>query len=592
MKYKTLKIASWNVRTLLDSNPDLPKRRTALVAAELARYKIDIAALSETRLPDSGSLTETGEGYTFFWQGAPLDQPRQMGVGIAVRSSILQTIPTAPIGISPRIMTWRIPLAKAQYATLLSVYGPTLPSEEHIKDTFYNCLHETLQNIPPRDKILLLGDLNARVGSSHHLWEGVLGQHGIGKCNENGLRLLTLCSEHSLTITNTKFQLRNMHKATWMHPRLGHWHLLDYVIVRQRDISEVLITRVMRGAEASTDHRLVRSILRLKIRPITRRRNLSPKINLAALQNSNTREAFQQAVTDSLPPARQPTGDSNITTESLTTSWNNVCATLLQTAKAVLCSTNRRHRDWFDENAENIHDLITAKNKAHDLYLRNPSPTTRNQFSAVRSELQRLLRDMENKWWTNLAAQMQSYMDLGDLHNFYSSLKTAYGPAYSALTPVRSADGTHLLTDSTQILDRWASHFRQLLNHSNPTDPSFLSEVPQLPVSHELDSVPTIEEVIKSIAALKNHKAAGPGNIPAKLLKYGGIEIATQLQQLFQCCWESGCVPQQSKDRRIVTIYKKKGDKSLCNNIRDITILSTAGKTLARIMLMRPLSHS
>ncbi|XP_076036407.1 uncharacterized protein LOC143022192 [Oratosquilla oratoria] len=460
MKYKTLKIASWNVRTLLDSNPDLPKRRTALVAAELARYKIDIAAFSETRLPDSGSLTETGEGYTFFWQGAPLDQPRQMGVDIAVRSSILQTIPTAPTGISPRIMTWRIPLAKAQYATLLSVYGPTLPSEEHIKDTFYNCLHETLQNIPPRDMILLLGDLNARVGSSHHLWEGVLGQHGIGKCNENGLRLLTLCSEHSLTITNTKFQLRNMHKATWMHPRSGHWHLLDYVIVRQRDISEVLITRVMRGAEASTDHRLVRSILRLKIRPITRRRNLSPKINLAAFQNSYTREAFQQAVTDSLPSARQATGDSNITTESLITSWNNVCATLLQTAKAVLGSTNRRHRDWFDENAENIHDLITAKNKAHDLYLRNPSPTTRNQFSAVRSELQRLLRDMENKWWTNLAAQMQSYMDLGDLHNFYSSLKTAYGPAYSALTPVRSADGTHLLTDSTQMLDRWASHFR------------------------------------------------------------------------------------------------------------------------------------
>ncbi|XP_076029802.1 uncharacterized protein LOC143018328 [Oratosquilla oratoria] len=146
-------------------------------------------------------------------------------------------------------------------------------------------------------------------------------------------------------------------------------------------------------------------------------------------------------------------------------------------------------------------------------------------------------------------------------------------------------------SDSTQILDRWTSHFRQLLNHSNPTDPSFLSEVPQLSVSHELDSVPTIEEVIKSIAALKNHKAAGPDNIPAELLKYGGIEITTQLQQLFQCCWESGCVPQQFKDGKIVTIYKKKGAKSLCSNSRDITILSTAGKTLARIMLMRLLSH-
>ena len=67
---KKMKIASWNVRTLTDiSNPadsDRPPRRTALVAAELRKYDIDIAALSETRLADEGSLREIGEGYTFF----------------------------------------------------------------------------------------------------------------------------------------------------------------------------------------------------------------------------------------------------------------------------------------------------------------------------------------------------------------------------------------------------------------------------------------------------------------------------------------------------------------------------------------------
>ena len=31
-------------------------------ACELARYNIDIAALSETRLPDEGSLVESGTG--------------------------------------------------------------------------------------------------------------------------------------------------------------------------------------------------------------------------------------------------------------------------------------------------------------------------------------------------------------------------------------------------------------------------------------------------------------------------------------------------------------------------------------------------
>ena len=45
------------------------------------------------------------------------------------------------------------------------------------------------------------------------------------------------------------FQLHDMHKTSWMHRRSKHWHLIDYVIVRHRDLNEVQITRAMRGAE-------------------------------------------------------------------------------------------------------------------------------------------------------------------------------------------------------------------------------------------------------------------------------------------------------------------------------------------------------
>ncbi|VDL88923.1 unnamed protein product [Schistocephalus solidus] len=43
-----------------------PERRTALVARELVRYKVHIAALSETRVSVQGQLEEVGAGYTFF----------------------------------------------------------------------------------------------------------------------------------------------------------------------------------------------------------------------------------------------------------------------------------------------------------------------------------------------------------------------------------------------------------------------------------------------------------------------------------------------------------------------------------------------
>ncbi|VDL97136.1 unnamed protein product [Schistocephalus solidus] len=45
---------------------NLPERRTALVARELARYKADIAALSETQFSEQGQLEEVGAGLTFF----------------------------------------------------------------------------------------------------------------------------------------------------------------------------------------------------------------------------------------------------------------------------------------------------------------------------------------------------------------------------------------------------------------------------------------------------------------------------------------------------------------------------------------------
>ncbi|VDM05606.1 unnamed protein product [Schistocephalus solidus] len=48
-----------------------PERRRALVARELARYKVDIAALSETQFSEQGRLVEVGAGYTFVWIGQP-----------------------------------------------------------------------------------------------------------------------------------------------------------------------------------------------------------------------------------------------------------------------------------------------------------------------------------------------------------------------------------------------------------------------------------------------------------------------------------------------------------------------------------------
>ena len=110
------------------------------MALELAKYNIDIAALSETRLHGEDSLTEVGAGYTFFWKGVPEGTRRIHGVGFAVKSQLLQCIPESPIGINERLMTWRIPLTKGRFVTLISAYAPTLDADINIKEEFYRAL--------------------------------------------------------------------------------------------------------------------------------------------------------------------------------------------------------------------------------------------------------------------------------------------------------------------------------------------------------------------------------------------------------------------------------------------------------------------
>ncbi len=266
---KLLILATWNVRTLLDgqNGADRPRRHTtALVASELNKYNIDIAALSETRLAGEDSLIEVRKGYTF-WKGLPEDTRCLHGVGFAIKSNLLQNIPESLVGISERLLTCRIPLLKGCYATLISAYAPTLDAEESIKDAFYKSLDTILLKVPHTDKLVLLEEFNARVGTNNMFWSGVIGKHDLGTMNRNSLRLLSLCSEHKLVITNTTFQLKNKYKASWMHPRSKHWHLLDNIITRQQDLHEISITQAMRGADCWTDHRLFRSKIHLTIRP-------------------------------------------------------------------------------------------------------------------------------------------------------------------------------------------------------------------------------------------------------------------------------------------------------------------------------------
>nr|VZI25438.1 unnamed protein product [Spirometra erinaceieuropaei] len=371
-----LTLAAWNVRSLLD-NPrsNRLERRTALVARELARYKVDIAALSETRFSEQGQLEEVGAGYTFFWSGRPRAERRDAGVAFAIRTDIVGRLPCLPQGINDRLMSLRLPLRRGgKFATIISAYAPPITSFDAVRDKFYEDLHALLATVSKADKLIVLGDFNARVGTDHTAWRGVLGPHGLRGSNDNGLLLLYTCAEHRLTLTNTFFCLPEREKATWRHPRSRQWHLLDYVLVRRRDQRDVLVTKAIAGADGWTDHRLVISKMRVRLQPRRRPQCKRPpcKLNVALLSLPAHRLHFSNELAqrlDNLPiAAAADAAAAAAENASVENRWSQLRDTVQSTALAVLGRAPRQHQDWFDDNVAAIRNLLAEKNRLHKAY--------------------------------------------------------------------------------------------------------------------------------------------------------------------------------------------------------------------------------
>ena len=237
-----------------------------------------------------------------------MDEDRIHGVGLAIKSSLMKQLPTLPIGINERLMKLRLPLSRNRCATIISAYAPTLTSPEETIEQFYANLSSVLDSVPANDKLILLGDFNARVGRDHSRWEGVLCRHGTGNLNANGLLLLSKCTEYDLAVTNTVFKMADKYKTSWMQPRSKQWHLIDNVIVRKRDIRDVLIARTMRGAECWSDHRLIHSTLNFIIPSLYRKRSKLPRklFNVAKLHQPQYLESFQPKLDEELAAVKLP----------------------------------------------------------------------------------------------------------------------------------------------------------------------------------------------------------------------------------------------------------------------------------------------
>ena len=247
---------------------------------------------------------------------------------------------------------------------------------------------------PWTHKLILLRDFNARMGTDHQTWEGVIGSEGVGKCNSNGLLLLRKCAEHELLITNTVFRLPTRRKTSWVQPRSKHWHLIDYVIVRRKEREDVRVTKTMCGAVCWTDHRLFVSKLNLRIQPVRRPqgKKVPKKLDVSKLKQDSKRQAFVNDLCSRLDALEH-------SSEDVDENWTVFRDTVHSSAMDSLGSVSRKHQYWFDENDKEIQGLLEEEHQKHKAYLRNTSSvSSKIAYSNTCKTVQTRLRDMHDSW--------------------------------------------------------------------------------------------------------------------------------------------------------------------------------------------------
>ena len=125
--------------------------------------------------------------------------------------------------------------------------------------------------------LIIVGDINAKIGLGHHDYPECIGRYGKGKINSNGKHLTEFTLWNYLFLTNTKFKHKMCHRTTWIGPerrnefkdkngkirRNTFRNKIDYMLIKRRDLPSVRNSCSYGGIGLNTYHELVKAELQI-----------------------------------------------------------------------------------------------------------------------------------------------------------------------------------------------------------------------------------------------------------------------------------------------------------------------------------------
>ena len=541
----------------------------------LREYKLEVLGLSEIRLKGIGER-QTLTGETLIFSGKPEDADHRSGVGFLLSKTAKQCLKYWK-PISDRIIVARFK-TRTKNITFIQAYAPINKAPVERKDEFYQLLSRTMEEVNRSDVLIVMGDLNAKVGSNNTGREIIMGKHGVGKMNENGELFADFCLNYDLVIGGTQFSHKIVHKLTWFSNDDKTINQIDHITVNRRNRNSLLDVRVCRGADVDTDHYLLVGTIRIKLKTVAKKfEKTNRKYNIAKLNERAHAECFEQNLAEKLQ--NRPILD----TDSAEEMWGSVVTILQEVCENVLGNVNSTRKDWMSEDTWR---LIHERKEVH-IALLNASGAERRRlkklYSDLRKKISRAGRRDQRCFIANLATKAEEAAYRNNARELYRLQKELSNCKVTTEKPVRAEDGS-LITGETEQIERWTDYFEALLNR--PTNEGVHSPVHNRSLSRFDENPPSKTEIKDAINKLKNGKAPGAENIAAEILKVNSDRLAEILVPVLNIVWSTGSIPNSWLEAMIVKLPKK-GDLTKCSNWRGISVLSSINKLIAILLYTR-----
>ena len=553
---KDMIFGTWNIQGLNKKLEDVIKG--------VQLMKIDIAVLTETKKKGKG--VEQLSDYVHIYSGVPKNNRACRGVSILINRKYINKLHNWDT-INERIAVANLTL-KGHRVSIIGAYGPNEDAPQVEKDEFYNLLDHTITHLGNQREIVLLGDLNARVGISDD--SEIVGRYGEINLNDNGIKLVEICEQHKLKILNGFFNHKDIHKYTWHQDTRGLKTIIDYIITKQDTKWVVRDTRVYRGVECGTDHYLLMAKIWISINKPTHDANDGPQennikqkqYNLNSLYNSSTRSLFQDRLNQKL--------NDNYLTSETPTLYQHIMESMQSAAYESLGSldkylnTNKNNVTWNTEleNQKNI------KQQAYKRWLNTKNIDDQMTYKREQARFKNIINRNRNETWDNKCKELNCYIG--------GSRSTE---AWKLIRSLRR-ETTNKINIQPIQMDQWQQHYVKELNEDRE---QYLINSPK-PYNIQGQHIEVTDVMIeRAIRSMKNKKAPGPEGLPAELLKNGTNKLNKYLKELFTRYVNGEEIPLSWKEAWITPIHKK-GRKDECSNYRCISVTSTMSRLYGKLI--------